>query len=347
MAEVDESRVAWVDVLKFLGILAIYIGHFGPSTGKLYSFVFAYHVPLFFLAAGFFASNGYSLPPLAFLKKRAMQLMVPYVFFCCVAMVAFSLQKDWSGSAASKAALEFVMGIRNQIEAGSLWFIPCLFVMVALDYFVHKLFSWKYGRLLVAIILFVVARKMLPHDPATLPSWMWNADNALMYYIFYSIGTVFYPVLMRSPSHLAGRIVYGALVIFSMCFAVIVYFETIEGIKLYIYSRYQLTDVLESVMIFYEVLVALVLIFFNVLLAKKLARVPLLSAMGKNTLAFCGLENVGKVIVIQLLLAVGLKLELGNALVAAFVSLGILGLLHFTVIQFLNIYYPRMVGRDG
>lgn len=49
-----KTRYEWVDCLKFWGILAIYIGHFGSNAGKLYEFVFLYHVPLFFFSAGFF-----------------------------------------------------------------------------------------------------------------------------------------------------------------------------------------------------------------------------------------------------------------------------------------------------
>ena len=49
------SRLEWADVLKALGIIAIYVGHFGKDAGGLYLFVFSYHVPLFFFAAGLFA----------------------------------------------------------------------------------------------------------------------------------------------------------------------------------------------------------------------------------------------------------------------------------------------------
>ena len=55
--KIDNNRKIrhdWVDALKFLGIFAIYLGHLGVGAGKLYPFVFSYHVPLFFFAAGFF-----------------------------------------------------------------------------------------------------------------------------------------------------------------------------------------------------------------------------------------------------------------------------------------------------
>ena len=34
------QRYDWVDVLKFLGIFAIYLGHCGNIAGKLYPFVY-------------------------------------------------------------------------------------------------------------------------------------------------------------------------------------------------------------------------------------------------------------------------------------------------------------------
>lgn len=49
----NNNRIAWVDALKFLGIFAIYVGHFGDSAGKLYLYVFTFHVQLFFFVSGF------------------------------------------------------------------------------------------------------------------------------------------------------------------------------------------------------------------------------------------------------------------------------------------------------
>ena len=54
-ADSQQVRYAWVDTLKILGMFAIYIGHFADLAGFSYSYVFTYHVPLFFFMAGFFA----------------------------------------------------------------------------------------------------------------------------------------------------------------------------------------------------------------------------------------------------------------------------------------------------
>ncbi|WP_413604494.1 acyltransferase family protein [Escherichia fergusonii] len=74
----DKKRIEWVDGLKCLGMLAIYVGHFGNDAGHLYSFVFRYHVPLFFFMAGFFSSKGLSKPAFQFLVEKTKTILIPY-----------------------------------------------------------------------------------------------------------------------------------------------------------------------------------------------------------------------------------------------------------------------------
>ncbi|WP_157930074.1 acyltransferase family protein, partial [Enterobacter hormaechei] len=48
----ENIRHDWIDYLRFIAIFYIYLGHFGPAAGKLYPFVFTFHVPLFFFISG-------------------------------------------------------------------------------------------------------------------------------------------------------------------------------------------------------------------------------------------------------------------------------------------------------
>ena len=51
------KRYDYVDVMKFIGIICIYIGHFATNAFRLYPFVFIFHVHLFFFISGFFAKD--------------------------------------------------------------------------------------------------------------------------------------------------------------------------------------------------------------------------------------------------------------------------------------------------
>ena len=50
----EKTRIEWIDILKLLGMIAIFCGHLGEGSGRLRTFVFYYHVPLFFFASGRF-----------------------------------------------------------------------------------------------------------------------------------------------------------------------------------------------------------------------------------------------------------------------------------------------------
>ena len=192
---VKNGRIAWVDVLRFLGIWAIYIGHFGDKGGKAYPFVFSYHVPLFFFAAGFFSYRYIKDTPLVFIKKKTLQLMLPYAVFSLMAMIVFTLYYDWNILEAKDALTGFLFGIRDQIIAGSLWFLPCLYIIIISDYFVMRFFKLKAVSLAISFVVFLVSQTLLPNNPATDPSWFMGLDSALFYYIYYSLGTMMFPLL--------------------------------------------------------------------------------------------------------------------------------------------------------
>ncbi|EIX7714958.1 acyltransferase family protein, partial [Shigella flexneri] len=82
-----KTRHDWVDALKFLGIFAIYLGHLGLGAGKLYPFVFSYHVPLFFFAAGFFTIKKNDLSIFDYIKSKFYRLMIPYFTFAFTILI--------------------------------------------------------------------------------------------------------------------------------------------------------------------------------------------------------------------------------------------------------------------
>ena len=53
--EVRKKRYEWLDVLKFMGMLEIYIAHMGTVSGKLLPLMFVFNVQLFFFMSGLFA----------------------------------------------------------------------------------------------------------------------------------------------------------------------------------------------------------------------------------------------------------------------------------------------------
>lgn len=339
------DRIAWVDVFKFFGIWAIYIGHFGGNAGKVYPFVFTYHVPMFFLAAGFFAPRYLKDTPMVFIKKKTLQLMVPYVIFSLVALIVFTLQNNWEFTEIVSALKGAMLGIRGQLFAGSLWFIPCLYILFIGDYLIRKLVKHPLLVLAVAFGLFIVTQTLLPNNPALHPSWVMNLDSAMFYYVYYALGAVLFPILTLELTKPLHKIVAGVLAVISIGVTVITF---IIGPHWFLGK---ITLILPAVSTFqlstpiFDIFIALTIIYFNICIARLCAHIPLFGELGRETLAFCGTEDVIKILLTQMLAMIGLKARLVTPLITVIFSLVCLLASKYTLVNFLNTYFPWAIGK--
>jgi len=341
------NRIAWVDVLRFLGIWAIYIGHFGDKAGRVYPFVFSYHVPLFFFASGFFSLGYTKYTPSDFVKKKTMQLMVPYIFFSLMALTIFTIQNDWDILQAKNALMGLIFGIRDQIIAGSLWFIPCLYIITISDYFVMKISNSKAISLAVSMIAFLISQTLLPNNPATDPSWFMGADSALFYYIYYALGHAMFPLLNKDASTKHQSIMVTVITTGAIIVTIITFFLTPYWFYGKVTTYLPIIKTFTLSPAFFNIIIALVIIYCNVVVAKLLSRISFLQELGKETLIFCGTEDAAKITITKLLAMFSLKVQLNSPLMTVAFSLFCLVVSKLTLIEFLNNYFPQMVGKTN
>ena len=78
------------DIAKGIAILCIILGHFSvPDIPDLLQrFCFSFHMPLFFILAGYFFRNGRSTEEL--IKTEAKRLLIPYLW-CSFALIVFAI----------------------------------------------------------------------------------------------------------------------------------------------------------------------------------------------------------------------------------------------------------------
>jgi hypothetical protein len=238
---------------------------FGAKAGKVYPFVFTYHVPMFFFAAGFFSARYLKDTPLVFIKKKTLQLMLPYVFFSLGALAVFTLQNSWEFPEIKSAFISTLFGIRNQVFAGSLWFIPCLYLMVIGDYFIRKLIKPQALVLVIAIGAFIISQTLLPNNPALKPSWFMNIDSALYYYVYYVLGAVLFPLIAKDPTDTIHKTVSIALAIVSAMVTLITFILGSAWFLGKITAVFPIISTFQLATAFFNVIIALVIIYFNVL----------------------------------------------------------------------------------
>jgi fucose 4-O-acetylase-like acetyltransferase len=123
--ETSADRIAWIDVVRGLGILLVVLGHL--ETGFPERIIYAFHMPLFFFLSGYVhkVQNKYG----TFLQKRAIHLLVPYVvFLLLLAPLELHHASHGGKEAIKKAVLDMVWGgdhLRG--DYGVFWFVTCLF----------------------------------------------------------------------------------------------------------------------------------------------------------------------------------------------------------------------------
>lgn len=70
-----QKRIEYLDSIKALGIILVVIGHY---TSFLNSFIFLFHMPLFFFISGFLFKYEDNK---TLLQKKGKRLMTPYITY--------------------------------------------------------------------------------------------------------------------------------------------------------------------------------------------------------------------------------------------------------------------------
>ncbi len=190
-----KDRVDYIDISKGLGMLAIIWGHI-INSGWSYALVYSFHIPLFFFLSGLVYNNKKHTDIIVFIKNRAKRLLLPYVIYSIVTWlfwVCFVL--------ATHRNVEngiFYPLLQTFIAQGSggflihnvaLWFIPCLFCVEVLFFYIGKLNkTWAFTICCLLAGLGMLCEKLW--GDAYLQTLPWNLDSALMALPFYCVGNI-------------------------------------------------------------------------------------------------------------------------------------------------------------
>jgi acyltransferase len=190
------ARQPWIDAFKGWGMLLIVVGHVWSleNISTFYMWLFAFHVPIFFYAAGL-TLNTQGDSTWQMLQRRAPILLKPYLVFGLLGY-AFYLAGFLAAQVAGLQLKQFDYGLLRPllgIAYGSvgdgllvnspIWFLPALLIASAL---VHQLNRWtssvavRYG---VCLALFVVGAQLALH--IKLP---WSFSSALCAVVFMQLG---------------------------------------------------------------------------------------------------------------------------------------------------------------
>lgn len=326
--ESGANRVEWIDIAKLFGMLAIYLGHFGDQAGRAYGFVFAFHVPFFFLLSG--CMNTYDREEHfgKYIWKRAKRILFPFYGFALVSIPPrlYSEGRQQMFQNLTEYLGQILLGaVRNRFFALSLWFLTCLFVIEILFKAV-KYVKYKWAIMAIGMICFGIASYVLDPSPVLDPRLPYNADSALYYILFFAIGYVAYPYLIElfKADSRTKKIAFAVLYAVTLAYSLSVFVGADLLAPPYINSY--------NVLVWMNVVRALLIGMAVLMTSRLLVKVPQLAHMGRKTLFLCGNEYIIKWLVPGVCGKLGYEIRLFHPLVAFLYAVFLIVLCVYVVI---------------
>lgn len=189
-----KGRVAYLDMLKCLGMFIVVSGHIHTSYGWFSLPIHSYVIPMFFLLSGMtFRSSKYAKFG-DFIKHRMRTLMLPYAMFSVVTWVFWAAYSYITHSNIDSYWMPLLQTLLAQgsghflVHNVPLWFVPCLFVIEMIYYWLEKLSNSV--KLVSSVVLAVIGVMMIHVWKGAFLLLPWSIESAFASVIFYYIGNV-------------------------------------------------------------------------------------------------------------------------------------------------------------
>ena len=142
--QLPAQRIAWVDFAKGIVIILVVLGHTIPLKTDLSKFIFVFHMPFFFIMAGFLLN----LDKWGGVKnyKTFVSKLVKRLLMVCYKLEYLRYMWGWTNENPLFAFVEIFIGNANPgagLILGQLWFLPALFwteiIFIKLFNYLNKL----------------------------------------------------------------------------------------------------------------------------------------------------------------------------------------------------------------
>ena len=304
MMEKSTNRIEWIDVCKGFAIIAIYFGHWLTPSARVESFVYSFHLQLFFIVSGFFAINGQKRKPLEFIKNQIKRLIIPLLVWNMINIIYFDLSEHKKISVLIREFITVFSDFSNSVAA-ELWFLPALFMVTITYYFLYKIIKNKYIILVISYALFLISScysETLVGKIILAPFIkLFSLSGIPTYLLWYAIGAVVYQYISNA-FHLISdgtnrqRNIVGILGCSGLFISWILYSFKID----YLYGCLNIVPGLNKIIRYdfvyqnYRILVTILISTSIMFLSYVFRKSKLLDDIGKNTLILMGMEFIIK-----------------------------------------------------
>ncbi|MCX6031080.1 MAG: hypothetical protein NT169_17505 [Chloroflexi bacterium] len=215
------GHIAWVDAAKAYGIGLVFYGHFVErmfdqgyaSAFPQFKLIYAFHVPLFFILAGYVQKERDESFG-QYLRRGLATRLAPALFFNLLAFVVFVAQGIATGTANWKIYLTSLLDFLRGYPSFNFvtWFLVCLFTVEIIHFCVRRYVKTAPALLAAAIGFLaagglILAKIGLVVTVTGIALNTWFIHEALIAYGFYQLGMLARQTrLLEQPRPLAVRL---------------------------------------------------------------------------------------------------------------------------------------------
>lgn len=230
----DVKRFEYIDVAKGIGILTVVWAHI-LLVGWSHRLIYAFHMPLFFFISGILYNKDKYTAFVPFLKARFKRLIVPYLIYSIATWCIWAVFRYLQGGNVESYWMPLLQTFISQgsgafmVHNSALWFIPCLFMVEVMYYFISK--SKVVYALVMCLIIAVIGVCMAHFFGADYLNLLpWNLDAAFYGLLFYGVANcikrhISHAEVMAFVEH--NRLTIGGIV--AVLFAVLWYLSMNYG----------------------------------------------------------------------------------------------------------------------
>ena len=205
---VENKRCTTLDIAKGIGMIFVIFAHVN-YTPDILVLIYSFHMPLFFILSGV-SFDRLKYPSFsAYLARRWKNMILPYLLFSVISIayvilssVAFYYTSEFTMVEYIAAFLQIFLAQGSApVMNTPLWFIPCLFAVEIMYFFISKLKPYFVLPICICLSCFgwVLESGMLAFDNTLLP---WSLDSALFALSFYAIGNLASPYLKKAIAYI-------------------------------------------------------------------------------------------------------------------------------------------------
>lgn len=190
----SKSRITWVDIAKYLGIMCVMNSHLESAPDRLEMFYTPFFLMIFFFTSGYVYRHTDNFGK--FLKKKIFQLFVPWLLFSVLNILLSQVLSFNSHSSLKEELFWNFMQVRGYGDG--LWFISALFITFIPFFFFIKWYeksasNSKHWILIGSTLALSVASQIYFYamNPSVFP---WKS-TALPWHLEYIFVAMFFMIL--------------------------------------------------------------------------------------------------------------------------------------------------------